>query len=460
MDPLIAAAVQAFTTGAASEAGKQVASGRLARFFGRPVTQRAELRTLVAERLSTEAGFRARLTEWLTSEANRDTSGSVRFLLTRASVWTDVGVLVERALEEHSSLRESHDVPLLTQPGWIPSKPIPLLPERILMRREMSPPADNWMAAKRLLRGYGYWPIVSGQTMSTLHAAIDWFEKPNWYNGDSYRLTKVEPVNDTLRLVFADEPCGYFDLIDTTQPLEFEAAWQYEKTAASIGGPYRTWLGDPFDLTRRCAIPGINTLTIRRAGTDATFFLHNRINVSTAANTRHVIPAGEFQPSGDSAPARENDFDLLRTVVREYAEEMLGVEDARGQDLAPIDYSSDRRYASLYSALTSGEASLYFLGIGLYPLTWKPEILLACVFDERAFDRLFKHMTPPGEGGYCLPRVTKARSYLFWQGRRSSYSGWPFVESTVRDFRDHSTTLPAGRAALGVAWEHRRELGL
>lgn len=460
MDPLIAAAVQAFTTGAATQAGKRVASGPWVRLFGRPITQRSELGTLVAQRLSTEADFRARLIELLVGEASRDVSGALRFLLTRASVWTDVGVLIERALEEYSALRESRDVPLLTQPGWIPSNPIPLLSERILMRREPSPVAGNWATAKSVLRDCGYWPAVSGQTMSTYHAAIDLLENPNWYNGDSYRLTKVEPENGTLNLVFADKPCGYFDLMDTTQPLEFEAAWQYEKTASSIDGPYRTWLSDPFDLANRCAIPGVNTLTIRHAENDTTFFLHNRINVSTAANTRHVIPAGEFQPSGNTVTARKNDFDLLKTVVREYAEEMLGVEDARGQDLATINYASDQRYAKLFDALTSGEASLYFLGIGLYPLTWKPEILLACAFEGRAFDRLFKHMSPSEEGGYCLPGISNARSHLFWQGKRNSYAGWPFVESVVGDFRDHPTTLPAGRAALGLAWKHRHELGL
>src|SRR5690606_28013631 len=124
----------------------------------------------------------------------------------------------------------------------------------------------------------------------------------------------------------------YFDMVNVCETLGHELAgwwlanqeWPDKPRMEDLA--YRQLVGDLFDLDRRSVLPSINTLTIRRASTGDSFFLHRRAasQVAVAGGQSHVIPAGVFQPSGIAPWNMAGDFDLWRNMLREYSEEFLG----------------------------------------------------------------------------------------------------------------------------------------
>jgi hypothetical protein len=148
----------------------------------------------------------------------------------------------------------------------------------------------------------------------------------------------------------------YFDKLDVSEAIAHELAIapsaQGKKPRADWSElPLRGLIGDPFDLLRRALMPAIETLTLRRQRDTgkATFLLHWRdpAKVATAGGIYGLIPAGEFQPSTIATWDRENDFDLWRSMVREYSEELLGEPERDGSQAEPLNYEEWSLYRSL-----------------------------------------------------------------------------------------------------------------
>jgi len=104
----------------------------------------------------------------------------------------------------------------------------------------------------------------------TYSAATDHYDHPaHFFNGDSFRLVHVEP---SASPVFTFTEGTYFEAYDTSEPLGFEAAAEFQKSGgATVLGSYREWLADPFDLTRRCGCLGQHA-DDRRSRKDITFY--------------------------------------------------------------------------------------------------------------------------------------------------------------------------------------------
>ncbi|MGW2539958.1 hypothetical protein ACWC5I_03585 [Kitasatospora sp. NPDC001574] len=391
------------------------------------------------------------------SFSEMDERSVVEFKSARRSAATNPKRIIAAAILHHDHQRWDREIPLLTQEGWIPPSPLPL--PRVSLEYLEDPGSDYLRQAREQL--IHYWPTIAGQSTRRYSAAVQRYDRPgSFFDGTSYRLLGVQPSDSSPKLAFTTTQ--YWDHFDTGEALLFEAAWQREHSFSDeIDGPFRQWLGDPFDLSRRSGIPGINTLTVRRSPGGLTFYLVQRGDVATAMGTVHVIPAGEFQPSRDGAPHPE-ELKIEATMVREYVEEMLDCQEARDPSLPPIDVAQDEPYRPICDEITSGRASAWYLGIGLYPVTWKPEILTVCVFDREEFDTLFAEMQKSGQEGTIIgpdERVEFAGiNYDFKKNR--PYKGLPFTESVVTHYATHPGTLPAGRACLALAWRHREELGL
>jgi hypothetical protein len=207
-------------------------------------------------------------------------------------------------------------------------------------------------------------------------------------------------------------------------------------------------LRDPFDLTRRSTGLGTVTLTMRIDNGHASFYMHKRdaSNLSVGPGVVHAIPAGEFAPSDVGLDSMRVDFDLWRTVMREYAEEFLDIEEAYGRGGRPLDYDDDWPFSELNQARTSGGLRLYVLGIGLDVLTWKPELLLVCLVDGVVFDKVFAKMVAAGREGTIIV------------GPRGH--GVTFDEANISRYIDSANTRGAAKACLALAWRHRVSLGL
>lgn len=359
--------------------------------------------------------------------------------------------LAEQAAERQRQYRADGALVLLTQVGWIPERPLAL--NDVSMRLRPVEATESVEPARARLRRT--WP--RGLKLGSYSAAIETLDRPSiWFNGPSYRLLEVEPMgrpSETSPISLTFCLGRYFDGIDTTAVLGFEEAdRRLRRSSIRSTGRYRRWLADPFDLTKRTAAPGVNVLTIRSGSEGTFFFLHRRgsENVAVAMNTTHVAPAGEFQPHADALPVWSSDLDLWRTVMREYAEEFLGVEEASGDLGVTINYAADRPYSRFEKARSEGAVEPTYLGIGLDPLTWKPEVCLVCRWEAPVFDDVFGSMLDRNDEGVLIvgPR------------HGTGFRGLEFTSSNVLGYAARADTLPAARACLTLAWRWRRELKL
>jgi hypothetical protein len=361
------------------------------------------------------------------------------FKATRRHLKGRVGDLVEQAAAEQKDARAHDDLALLTKTGWIPGRPLPL--DSVELRLREATAGESLDPARAQVR-------AGLPQVESYSEAIGRFDPPNiWFDSPSYRLMGVEPTADGVRLEFA--LARYFDGQDTTAYLEYELADRHARGEAQITvGPYRTWLGDPFDLGRRCGLTGISALTVRRSPGDAFFFMHRRdpAQVATAMNTTHVTPAGEFQPYSDAPSVLRSDLRLWHSVMREYTEEFLGLPEVTGSG-GSVDYADDVPYKHFTNARRNGDVQVHFLGIGLDPLTWKPELCLVCVWDAPAFDEIFRAMVGHNEEGLLITGEEGDRGMRFTAENVLAYAGEP-------------TTLPTARACLKLAWQWREELGI
>ncbi|MDX2606143.1 hypothetical protein PV379_44720 [Streptomyces caniscabiei] len=389
--------------------------------------------------------------------ASRERSVAL-FIRTRQHLRLRRPELTTACLGVHAEHRADTELPLLTRPGWIPPRPLPLDAVRLTLREARSD--ERAPRAHATLRRY--WPHSgTAGRLTAYSAAIEAYDRPAvWFNGPSYRLLEVatRPAG-TLEagLDLTLSLSRYFDGLDTGEALAYEAALRDLRGRGRGGGrpsagPYRRGLGGPFALGARAALPGVSTLTIRVEDGRPYFFLHRREagRVAVATGITHVVPAGELQPHTDTLPVWRSDLDLWRNTMREYAEEFLGAADATGDGGVTIDYERDRPYADMQRAMREGRARVRFLGLGLDPLPWKPEICLVCVWDADAFDEIFAGMGERNEEGVLVVGTRTG----------AHYQGIPFTEENVLGYANHLGTLAAGRTCLALAWRWRHELGL
>jgi hypothetical protein len=220
--------------------------------------------------------------------------------------------------------------------------------------------------------------------------------KPKLFDNDPcYRVDSLvaRDGNVSMRIAMMQ----YFDFVDEGESLRHEWAIADGKIANC---QLRTSIGDPRDFARRpCAI-GLNVLTIRRRPTGDEYFLQHRIrdefmnidNVLAGSGEFSTIPNGIFQPTGTTKQVFLDDSEdgLVKCVVREFAEEMLGVEQARELHSHSIDYENTVPYNSLMNEIKSGGLSLHLMGFGINPLTFQLDFMIAGVFAEEAFLRVFE----------------------------------------------------------------------
>lgn len=378
-----------------------------------------------------------------------------RFLITRQCLKSNRADLIPLTLSEEEIFRVHPDLPVLTKEHWIP--PTPLTLESVSLNLEANASNEDLYPSKELVRrlmSFGR----DGFGAKSYSEAIELYDRPSlWFDSASYRLLDIRTSHDEhgqesgLEFIFG--MARYFDAQDTAEFLAYEVADRaMQKKRPLTGGAYRKWLEDPFRFDRRCAVPGISALTIRRATNGCFFFMHRRDsnNVAVGMSTTHVVPSGEFQPHNDILPVWRLDLSLWNTVMREYAEEYLGQKGSAGNAGLIIDYARDEPYRRLAAARSRGDVTVRFLGIGLDPVRWKPEIALACVWDASAFDRIFRRMLSENAEGTIIT------------GRRVSgkFEGIPFNEVNVLGYAKEPTTLPAGRMCLSLAWRWRGELGI
>jgi hypothetical protein len=380
---------------------------------------------------------------WIAWRTNRAANKAINFDGVQEYVESHQPDLRSLAWSTSSSAWRSDTIPLLARPGWLRDKPMPL--DRVILKWQPNATVESINSRRRMHRSraesFGGYPTYS-------KALVTRPGKGQLFNGFVYRPISIEVAEGDLQITFTKG--RYFDYLDSSEVLAYElGARMLAQKSDPAGGTRRRSVADPFDLASRPTSLGINTLTIRKDinGTHG-FFMHRRNgpNVVNESDLIHVVPAGEFTPSDIGYEAIAADFSIWRNIMREYAEEFLGNEEAYGRGGQPIDYDNAFPYAELSAALRDEGIHVNVLGVAIDALCLKPELLTVCVLDAAIFDHIFKNMVSVDNEGVLLVG--------------SSRHGIPFTGSNVDLYADNADTSSAGAACLKLAWQYRRELGL
>ncbi|GGM92623.1 hypothetical protein GCM10011609_32580 [Lentzea pudingi] len=327
---------------------------------------------------------------------------SAEWLEVRAHLLRHRHALALEAVSEYPDLPRVAGTPLLTSPDWMPSAPVPLADLSLTLTDS---PALPELPATALPDGFGSY----SEAMAALAAPAV------FQNRATYRLLGFSGRQLTFGLG------TYFDGIDVGEA----CAHEYAERAGGL--PLRAAVGNPCTSSNRPVNVAISTLTLRHdeASGEATFFLHWRDpkRVGHAGGMFQVLPVGVFQGSTDA------DFSVWHCMIREFAEEMLGAEEIHEADYAAWPFAS---------RLTAA-ARVFYLGMGVDPLTFATDMLTVAVIEASRFDELFGDLVSHNEEGQVL-------------------RGLPFTAANVERFVHREPTQAAGAALLALAWQHRAEL--
>jgi hypothetical protein len=165
--------------------------------------------------------------------------------------------------------------------------------------------------------------------------------------------------------------------------------------------------------------------------------------VASGGGLYQVMPVGIFQPTSDMPWDVVNDFDLWRSLVREFSEEFLGAPERRGDPGQPLLYDAWSFFKAMSQARREGALRIFCFGLGIDPLTLVADILMAVVLDGEAFDELLGTIVTANEEG----RVITAGG--------ADRQGIPFTQESISTFLAGKPMQPAGSAAIALAWQNR-----
>ncbi|WBQ06251.1 hypothetical protein [Kribbella sp. CA-293567] len=358
-----------------------------------------------------------------------------------------IGLAARTADLYDADLRVGH-VPALSTPGWLPQQPVLL--DDVTLHWIETPPEPRLSGREPEARTA--LPLRSpGNAFTNYTSAIRYLRPPALFeNRSSYRLLDLDWAGGRGAMSFGLST--FFDKLDVGEVLAHEAGGADLRGSLGWGElPFRTLLGDVFDLSDRAVNPGISTLTIRRdtATGEGTFFLLRR-DPSQVTNGRHysLLPAGEFQPASISPRSLVADLDIWRNMVREYAEELLGQPEHDGSGGTPVDYEVWPFYRDMTSARTAGAIRPYILGVIVDALSLNASIATVTVIDDHVFDTLFRARVSTNPEGEVVTSLDEGKSV----------HGLPFTEETVTRLTTQEPLGQTSAACLTLAWNHRAAL--
>jgi hypothetical protein len=329
--------------------------------------------------------------------------------------------------------------PLLADPRWLPDQPLDLEAVELTMSPEDEKNAPD---------GYPFdvisevvLPLRPDGTRYPNYSAVvaDLSPPATFENRATYRLLEAN-LSTPGPMAFGRGT--YFDGLDVGEACAHEYA-----ASVMTGGPrpLREVIGAPWDLLRRPVNMAISTLTLRvdQAAGEATFLLHRRdaAKVGHAGGLYQVLPVGIFQPSGNALWNERNDFDLWRSIVREYAEELLDLSEDYDSERAPVDYDAWPFARQLGEGRRAGAVRVSVLGLGVDPLTFATDLLVVAAFQAAAFDEFFGGLVSYNSEGQVLS---------------GAEGGLTFTRANVGRFVRREPMQAAGAALLELAWRHRR----
>jgi hypothetical protein len=279
--------------------------------------------------------------------------------------------------------------PSVTRSQWLERQPVPLaeideeLTSGLAWREELNPQL-----------GKAYLDLLEGRTYSEFVGSV----APNVRQDDNfcYRLLEVTRT-DNVHFTFG--PTRYQNFVNTCEALTFEVGqWCFDhdpvRKAPRTNGldlPARGPASDVFSFRKRSCAVGICTVLILKKPNGHFFYLQNRDISPTgpqlmeATGGFHVVPSGTFQPDTGEDENHSRDFSLTRSIMRELAEELLGIKEVRETIDASKDFMTHPRLKEYAVGLQNGSVRGYFLGITMHPPSAKPDLLTVLIVDTAKF---------------------------------------------------------------------------
>jgi len=309
--------------------------------------------------------------------------------------------------------------PVVTKAEWLPVRPIPLNEfDRELQKHWIPDQPEPPHPQLPVLRGENYAKFV--RRMAPKVRQDDDF---------CYRLLEVRTEKDKLTCVFS--PSRYSQFISSCAVLGYEVAEWYMKNQQKRGrrrprtnGVDLPARGQPraiFNFENRSACPATSTILILvNTGKENCFYLHRRVSpeLFDSPGGLHVVPSGQFQPDGTEDVYHDRDFSLTRTVMRELAEELLGVAEVEKSIWNDKDFYEDPRVQPFVAGLENGAVRAYFLGLGIDPLPTKPDFFAALVVDGSRIPEASLNFIGNWESGGKVLRVPLDRLKLLGHDKR------------------------------------------
>jgi hypothetical protein len=350
------------------------------------------------------------------------------------------------ARSEYPQVATIGPTPLLTADRWM--RPTPVKLDEVALKLASSGCVVGASEIAELAAPVVLPQRLAGSRYESYSAAVADLTGRTFDNRGTYRLVDGDLNSRGGHLEF--DVGTYFDGLDVGEA----CAHEFAATRLGLLPPdeqrMRTAIGDPCDPAGRPMNLAISTLTLRldRASERATFLLHWRDpqKVGHAAGLYQVLPTGVFQAAGEPQWNLRNDFSLWRSMVREYAEEMLGESEDYGAELAPIDYDAWPFAAAITHGIRGGAARAYAIGLGVDPLTLASDLLTVVVIDAELYDDLFTGVVGTNDEGEVMSSIGDSEG---------STHGLPFTHDVVRRFVYDEPMQAAGAALLWLAWEHR-----
>jgi hypothetical protein len=387
------------------------------------------------------AGFLALPAAWATWRVYTRGESQVSFVETRQHLNgrpERLRELVREAIPNHLYI---DGLPVIAKHGWIFTAPKTLESLELILTPSTAASGATRAETRRTRsrRSSSRWSYSAALRRE--------FGKDQLFNGYVYRPLSI--ATTPTGLLISCSVGRYFDYLDHGEVLAYELANRdIRGRRKPASGLRRRAIKDPFDFSTRPTSLGVNTLTIRNRSGKPTFLMHRRAaaGIVNDYDLVHVTPAGEFTPSSYAYESFARDFSIWRNIQREYAEELLGMdEQAGGQAGSSLNYD-EPPFNRLDQARAAGELTVSVLGLVVDPLFLKPELLTVCAFDASLFDEVFASKVQRNNEGTILAG--------------DDGFGIPFTEESVHMYARHPGTTSSGTACLELAWRHRDALDL
>lgn len=215
-----------------------------------------------------------------------------------------------------------------------------------------------------------------------------------YVNKPCYRLINIENSNTYFDVT------SYFDYINSCEYQYYQFAKYlytefYDETQKDFTGIDIEKIEqriDPFEYTNRHLVPGINTLFIllndQNPENESIMYIHERTEyVAEAVNTKHVVPAGTFQPIHTAIDQHMRDFSFYKNIMREFGEEMIGDEELEHPEGVVEEVLERKSIEGIDYFVRENVGKVFYGGVTYDCLTLKPEILTIFVLPKNAFQK-------------------------------------------------------------------------